>query len=128
MRCLVDTHSLIWWWDRNPKLSAPAAEIMSDRSNIIYVSAVSGWEIANKVRAGKLPAMADWIQVFDTAVQADGFEHLKVDHHHAVSAGLLSRQHRDPFDRLLAAQAQIEDLVLITRDKEIADFGCKVLW
>lgn len=128
MRYLLDTHTLIWWWNAPHRLSSGVVTMMTDRSNMIFVSAISGLEIAIKVRIGQLPAMRDRIGVFDAAIREEGFQHLAVEHHHSVKAGLLAGPHRDPFDRILAAQALIEDMTVVTRDREIAEFGCKVLW
>lgn len=128
MRLLADTHALIWWWDTDPRLSATAKAAMADRANLVHVSAAAGWEMATKVRAGRLPNMAERMDEFDVNVAADGFQPLGITLAHGVLGGLLEGDHRDPFDRLIAAQALMEDLTVITRDREIAAFGCKVLW
>ncbi len=128
MRYLIDTHTLIWWWDVSPKLPKSIMAILAERSNQIFVSAVSGLEMGIKVRLKKLPAMADRIDEFEAAILEDGFLHLPCSLAHAVMAGTMAGAHRDPFDRMLAAQALIEDLTLITRDAEIAAFGCRTVW
>ena len=128
MRYLLDTHALMWWWLTDPKLSAPVRNLLSDRANHVFVSAVTGYEIANKVRLEKLPMMREPLAVYDFALAQDGFAPLTLDPHHARHAGLLEGDHRDPFDRMIAAQALVEDLTVITRDPAIAAFGCKVLW
>jgi PIN domain nuclease of toxin-antitoxin system len=125
---LLDTHALIWWWLADRTLSAAARDVLEARGGTIFVSAVSGIEIAIKVRLGKLPTMTESLTRFDELVAGDSFVHLPVAHHHAIRAGLLEGTHRDPFDRMLAAQALIEDLTVITRDRAFADFGCKVAW
>lgn len=125
---LLDTHTLIWWWLGDPCLSTTAGDLLSGRDGAFHVSAVAGIEIALKVRSGKLPAMAEPLDRFDESIVADGWRHLPVRHDHAIAAGLLPGGHRDPFDRMIAAQALIEELTVITRDKAIASFGCKVLW
>lgn len=127
-RYLLDTHALVWWWLDDPALSRNARAALEATSNRILVSAVSAIEIALKVRMDKLPAMKVPLGRFDTAVMGDGFSHIAVDHRHAIRAGLLEGEHRDPFDRLIAAQALIEDLVVVTRDPAIAGFGCRTLW
>lgn len=127
-RYLLDTHALIWWWLVEPALPADVTALVARSDNVVHVSAVSGIEIAIKVRLGKLPEMVEPLVRFDEAVVDDSFVHLPVDYRHAVRAGLLKGTHRDPFDRLLAAQALIEDLTVITRDRAFADFGCKVAW
>ena len=125
---LLDTHTLLWWWLGDRALSTSARALLQDKSGRIYVSAVAGIEIATKVCKGNLPTMVEALDRFDELVENDGFVHLPVDRRHAIRAGLLEGDHRDPFDRLLAAQALAEDLVVITRDAEIAGFGCEVLW
>lgn len=128
MRYLVDTHTWLWWLMDNPRLKPRLRREMEDRANEIHVSSVSGWEIACKVRLGKLPEMAEHIHHYDGLVAADGFRHLDLRHDHALRAGLMSGKHRDPFDRMLAAQAMIEGMVLITRDPALAALGCEVIW
>ena len=127
-RFLTDTHALIWWWNDDDRLSDTARAIMADRDNEIFASCVNAWEIANKVRLGKLPEMAPHIASYGPLVTENGFTHLDLHHDHALAAGLLTGDRRDPFDRLLAAQALKERLVVVTRDREIAAFGCEVIW
>jgi len=127
-RFLTDTHTLIWWWDEDDRLSAAARDVLADRAHDVFASCVCAWEIANKVRIGKLPEMAPFVRDYDTLVNEDGFMHLDLRHDHALNAGLLEGEHRDPFDRLIAAQALEGDYTVITRDPEFASFGCKVLW
>jgi PIN domain nuclease of toxin-antitoxin system len=125
---LLDTHTLLWWWLSDRALSQAARAVLEARQGKIFVSAVAAIEIAIKVRLGKLPSMAEALTRFDALVDGDSFVHLPISHHHAIRAGVLEGDHRDPFDRLIAAQALLENLVVITRDPEIARFGCKVLW
>ncbi|HVQ07767.1 MAG TPA: type II toxin-antitoxin system VapC family toxin [Allosphingosinicella sp.] len=128
MRYLIDTHALLWWWLDDGKLPQSMRSVLGDRGNDIHVSSVSGWEIATKVRLGKLPQMARRIHDYDALVTGDGFRHLPVRQNHGVKAGLLRGRHRDPFDRMLAAQALMEEMVVVTRDPAFATFGCKVAW
>lgn len=127
-RLLLDTHALIWWWLADSSLSGVARRALSSRGSDILVSAVTGFEIAQKVRRGRLPVMAEPLARYGEYVMAEGFAHLAISVEHAVHAGLLPGEHRDPFDRLLAAQALIEDATVVTRDAAFAAFGCKVLW
>lgn len=128
MRCLLDTHALIWWWTEDKQLSVKARTIMADRANIIMVSAATGWEMATKVRAGRLPEMIKYIANFGSWVEDDGFRHLDVRHEHGLKGGLLEGLHRDPFDRLIAAQGIIEGIPVITCDPALAALGCAVIW
>ncbi len=123
---LLDTHALIWWWLEDPKLSSAASSVIADGD--IMVSPASIYEIANKVRFGKLPALTGVLAGYRDALTSDGFTSLTLTTDHAHDAGLLIGRHRDPFDRLIAAQALVENLIVITLDREIAALGCKVLW
>ncbi|MES2444007.1 MAG: type II toxin-antitoxin system VapC family toxin [Pseudomonadota bacterium] len=125
---LADTHVLIWWWHDDDRLSSSARAILADSAARIFVPTVCAWEIANKVRIGKLPQMAPFVDRYDALVSADGFLHLDLRYDHALRAGALAGDHRDPFDRLIAAQALIEKLAVVTSDRAFADFGCDVLW
>lgn len=112
----------------SPRLSAKAVGAIGDPETDVYVSAASAWEIATKVRLGKLQDMADRLAFYRRDLAADGFRTIVIGEDHALLAGSLPGKHGDPFDRLLAAQALVEDLVVVTRDPAIAGFGCKVLW
>jgi PIN domain nuclease of toxin-antitoxin system len=128
MRYLLDTHSLIWWWNDDPRLSLAAREAIAEPDNEIWVSAVSAWEIATKARIGKLTDMPDAVARYPVLITRNRFRALAIDAGHALRAGQYPQLHRDPFDRLLAAQAEIEKMPLITRDQELASFGCDVYW
>lgn len=128
MRLLLDTHAIMWWWRDDGRLARAAGVAISDRVNDIFVSTVSGLEIAIKVRIGKLPLMAEAVHRYDELVRDWGFLHLPVDPHHAVHAGLLEGAHRDPFDRLIAAQALLDGLTVVTKDPQFRAFGCETLW
>ncbi|MFV0624007.1 type II toxin-antitoxin system VapC family toxin [Sphingomonas sp. ac-8] len=128
MTYLLDTHALIWWWLGDPKLSAPARAAIGARGNRVAVSAVSAFEIALKVRSGQLPAMLEPLQQFEGAVIADGMIHLPLRQDHCRTAGLMAGDHRDPFDRMIAAQGLVDGLTVITRDPQFAAFGCETLW
>ena len=101
---------------------------MADAGNDVFVSAATAWEIATKVRKGQLAEMRDRVPTFHGDVAGDGFRHLSITPEHGLRGGSLSGVHKDPFDRLIAAQALIEELTVITCDPEIARFGCEVLW
>lgn len=128
MRLLLDTHALLWLAHEPEKLTAAAAAALADPRNEIWVSAVSAMEIATKDRRGLLGYRTSLSSRFVPEITAQGFVPLSVTCEHAQRAGNLQGEHKDPWDRLLAAQSQIEDLVLITRDRKIVDFGVNTLW
>lgn len=128
MRYLLDTHALLWWMTDDPQLSSRARELIADERNDILVSAASAWEIATKFRLGMLPIGEAAIPRFNELVEADGFEHLPVTYLHALRAGSFHIEHRDPFDRMLAAQSALEAAPLMTRDPVFAAFGVAIVW
>lgn len=128
MRLLLDTHAFLWWLTDDERLSTLAREAISRESTPVFVSAASAWEIATKVRLGKLDGIPGIVDQFAELVLEGGFMPLPVTQAHALRAGSFQTDHRDPFDRMLAAQSQIESLVLVTRDPAIAGFGCSTLW
>jgi PIN domain nuclease of toxin-antitoxin system len=121
MRILLDTHVLIWW-DEGKRL-APAARKAIETADQVYVSAVSGWEIAVKITLGKL----DPSRTVADATADSGFEELPVRFRHAEMLQSLPRHHRDPFDRMLVAQALSEKLMLVTRDPMISKYAVQVI-
>lgn len=125
---LFDTHALVWWWTGDAALPANAESVISDTGNGIYVSAASAWEIATKCRVGKWLEAAPVLENFDELLTADGFFDLAVSVDHGLLAGSIIGDHRDPFDRMIAAQAISEGLVVITRDPALAALGCKTFW
>lgn len=128
MRLLLDTHALLWWFTDDPRLSARARELIADSANEVLVSAVSAWEMATKHRLGKLEEAAEAVVRFESLVAADGFTHLPVDYRHGVRAGSYRAAHRDPFDRMLAAQAELESVPLVTLDPAFQAFDIVTLW
>ena len=112
---LLDTHAFLWWLQDNPRLGKAAREAISEGQNTIFLSAASAWEIAIKREMGKLEIPAvDLVEV----VEKEGFLRLSMDISHCVRAGALPEIHKDPFDRILIAQAQIEGLTIITSDEK----------
>lgn len=128
MRCLLDTHALIWWMTTDSHLSKPAYALIKDQNNISLVSAVSAWEIATKVRLGRLPAAADLIQNFVEDLARERIEILAVTAEHGIRAGLLPGPHKDPFDRMLIAQALAENVPIVSSDRALDGYGVKRLW
>ncbi len=128
LKLLLDTHALIWWWNGDSRLSDQANVVISNEANIVMVSAASMWEMATKHRLGKLPDVDQSLLRFNELIQADGFTHLDIHWRHSLLAGQYPNIHSDPFDRMLAAQAQLENAVLITRDAELKAFGIETCW
>lgn len=125
---LLDTHTLLWWWTDPDRLSPAAREMIASATDTIFVSVASVWEIAIKTRSGKLTVVEDFERDYDPLMRANAFSSLPIRADHALRAGFLPGAHRDPFDRVLSAQALIENMTVVTRDPEIARFGRKVLW
>lgn len=128
MRLLLDTHTLLWWLSEQPKLSTVARDVISHDDTIVIVSAASAWEICTKVRIGKLPTAYAVCEDFHSVLVRNGFEPLAISVEHGRVAGRMPGPHKDPFDRMLAAQALIEDVPIVTNDSTFAGFGVKVIW
>ena len=127
MRLLLDTHAVLWWLVGDERLPLRARAAISDSTNEIYVSAASAWEIATKVRIGKLPEAVKLAHDLAGNVAIQGFRELAVTVEHGQRAGLLPGAHKDPFDRMLIAQAQPEALTIVTTDREFAHYGVALL-
>jgi PIN domain nuclease of toxin-antitoxin system len=125
---LLDTHALLWWLAEPERLSPAALQAIADPGNRVHVSAASGWEIATKARLGKLPAASDLLNDLPQLLAAQGFEPLPVTLLHGLHAGRYPMAHRDPFDRLLAAQAELGGLALVSLDPALQAFPCCLLW
>ncbi|HZO55330.1 MAG TPA: type II toxin-antitoxin system VapC family toxin [Bryobacteraceae bacterium] len=128
MQILLDTHALLWWLSDDPNLSRRARTVIGTTSNTVFVSAVSAWEIATKVRLGKLPSGAELVADFDGHLEREGFYSLPISVDHSVRAGLLPGEHPDPFDRMLIAQSQAENLQLISKEKLFDRYGVRRVW
>ena len=124
MTLLLDTHALLWWLADDPQLPHLAREAIRGHREPVYVSAVSAWEITVKRTQGKLEVPEEWV----SAVEEDGFVRLEITWDHVLEVGELPDVHRDPFDRLLVAQARVEGMTLVTGDAMIASYGTPVLW
>lgn len=128
MRLLLDTHTFLWWIDNDPHLSTKARALISDSNNELYFSAASGWEIAIKARIGKL-AMPDNLEQFIIEqLVLNQFTVLPIQLTHALHVYTLPLLHRDPFDRILVAQSQVEDLLLLTNDALIQQYTTQTTW
>jgi len=120
---LLDTHVLLWWLADSPRLSTQVRVLIRDPKLAVWVSAASVWEIAIKKSLGKLDAPDD----LSGAIAAYNFHPLPIEMSHALAAGALPRLHEDPFDRMLVAQAKIENLTLVTADQRLAAYEASVL-
>jgi PIN domain nuclease of toxin-antitoxin system len=120
---LLDTHVFLWWQTASSRLGGEAREAIA-RADAVFVSAASAWEAAIKAGLGRL-ALPDR---FEAGVEGSGFEKLSITFAHAEEAGALPHHHRDPFDRMLVAQARIERLTLVTHDRNLEPYAVEILW
>lgn len=125
---MVDTHTLIWWFTNSPRMGRNAGAALADSANERFVSSATGWELATKYRLGKLPEIEAVLPTLEFDLQRSGFATLDVTMRHALRAGALPGEHRDPFDRLIAAQAEIEGMTIVTLDSALRAFGVPTLW
>ncbi len=128
MRALLDTHALLWWFSDDPALTRAARKIIAETKNTLVVSAASAWEIATKVRLGKLPSGASLAADFTGYIERERFQLLPISVEHALRAGLLTGSHRDPFDRMLIAQAQAENLPILSKEVIFDAYGLRRIW
>ena len=128
LRLLLDTHALVWFSNGDPALSRKAVKVIEDPDNEVYVSAVSALEVAIKHRRGKLPSAEPLATDFDREIAGHGLIALLITSNQARVAGSLPGDHADPFDRILAAQALLEGLTLVSRDAALDAFGVSRLW
>jgi PIN domain nuclease of toxin-antitoxin system len=127
MRLLLDTHALLWWLAGDDRLTRAARSGIQNAHNTVLVSAASAWEIATKHRLGKLDAsaIADGL---GPVLASQSFEPLDITLEHAERAGALAGEHRDPFDRMLIAQAQAERLTLVSNELAFDGYGIARIW
>ncbi len=128
MRLLLDTHTLLWWLDGDRRLSRRARTAIGAAGRSVFVSAASAWEITTKARLGKLPGALEVASDVAAAVASQAFSPLDITIVHAQKAGRLPGPHRDPFDRMLVAQAQLEDLPIVSDDHVFDAYGVERLW
>ena len=128
MRLLLDTHALLWWLDGNEAMALRVRTVVDAPDSVVFVSAASAWEIATKHRIGKLPVAARIVGRLSEVLARQNFLELPITLAHAERAGMLVGEHRDPFDRLLIAQALCETLTLVSNERLFDSFGVPRLW
>ncbi len=128
MRLLLDTHALVWFLDGSDSLSAPAMERMLSQDAEVYVSVASLWEIAIKIALQKLELPGDFEDLFPGSLNNSGLMLLPIEVSHLVALRKLPLLHRDPFDRLIIAQAQAEEMMLVSNDSQFASYGISLIW
>jgi PIN domain nuclease of toxin-antitoxin system len=128
MQLLLDTHAFLWWLAGDSNLSTTAKKAIGNEDNTVYVSAASAWEITTKHRLGKLPGAGVVAADVAATIVDQSFVALPVSIRHGQMAGALPGPHRDPFDRMLIAQAMLETLTLITNEKAFDHYGVARLW
>ena len=127
MKLLLDTHTVVWFINCNPRLPRHIREMLDDEFNSVYVSVVSLWEISIKFRLGKLELNGSLANVV-SLLRSRGFQFLKVDLDHVFRLDALAAHHRDPFDRMLIAQALAEDFALVSCDDVFDFYEVRRLW
>lgn len=127
MKVLLDTQVLFWWYSEPAKLSKRATPTITDGSNTVFISAATAWELSIKAALGKLDAL-QLVMDFSTYLEEEGFVELPIAISHAIRAGLLPVYHKDPFDRLLVAQAQELSVPIVSSDQGLDSYGIIRIW
>lgn len=128
MTLLLDTHAFVWWLTKPKRLSGKAHDAISNPANTILASAAAAWELAIKTSIGKLDLPDDVAQYVPDRIASNGFEALPASVDHAVRVASLPHHHRDPFDRLLVAQALAEDIQLVSVDPLVRRYEARIFW
>ena len=128
MRLLLDTHTFLWWINNDPSLSEPARIAIASELNECYLSLASCWELAIKASIGKLQLTKTVDRFIPEELAANDFQLLSIDFRHVAKVETLPFHHRDPFDRLLVAQALIEKMTVISAVTVLSEYGIKCLW
>ncbi|MCX5512375.1 PIN domain nuclease [Kaistia algarum] len=128
MRLLLDTHAWIWWNTGSPRLPRSIGAAIATNGDGVFVSAASIWETVTKYRLGKLPEAEPFVAGLEEAIDADGFVRLAISTVHAYRAASFDHPHKDPFDRLLIAQALVEDMDIVSNERIFDAFGVRRLW
>jgi PIN domain nuclease of toxin-antitoxin system len=127
-RILVDTHVFFWWVVVDQNLPQRTLDLLEDAANDVLLSPVVVWELATKSRIGKWPAGQTVLDKIDQYIKSHDLEPLPITIAHAHLGGAMAAKHRDPFDRLLAAQARLEQVPLVTADPAFREFGIQLIW
>ncbi|MBN9689618.1 MAG: type II toxin-antitoxin system VapC family toxin [Verrucomicrobia bacterium] len=128
MTLLLDTHALLWFLTNDPSLSERARRSVEDQANVTFVSAANLWEVAIKLSLGKLKLPAPFADIFPRQLELNGFALLPLTPTHCATLLTLPFHHRDPFDRVLLAQAKSERMTLVTNDGQFGAYGIPLLW
>lgn len=128
MRALLDTHVFLWWITNSGELSKKVREFIADGRNELYLSAASGWEIAIKAQLGRIDFVGDSEKLIPEHMALNAIRGLPVHMSHTLHVYHLPNLHRDPFDRLLIAQARLEEIPIITRDPAISQYEVDIIW
>jgi PIN domain nuclease of toxin-antitoxin system len=128
MKILLDTLAFLWWVSNDPQLSATATKTIQNSENTIYFSAASAWEIAIKAKLGRLTVKRPVPRWIADQLRKNSFTSLSIEVRHATHVYRLPDIHRDPFDRILIAQSQVERIQILTNDPEIAKYDVRLLW
>lgn len=128
MRALLDTHAFIWWVTDDSQLSVTARNVIADSGNSLFLSVVSSWEIIIKNKLGKLTWPEPVEQYIPNRLAINRFENLPIEMSHVLQVASLPNIHRDPFDRILIAQSQVENLPIVTIDQQITQYAVQTIW
>jgi PIN domain nuclease of toxin-antitoxin system len=128
MKILLDTHAFLWWITDDERLSVPARAATSAGDNEVFVSAASSWEVATKARLGRLAIPEPWHEFVSTHLELNAFQPLAITIRHTFGLTSLPELHRDPFDRILVAQALAEEMKLVSGDRQIQAYPVSTIW
>jgi PIN domain nuclease of toxin-antitoxin system len=128
MRALLDTHTFLWWITDNPQLSSRVREIIRDGNNELFLSAASGWEIVIKTQLGRLNLPDNLEHFISEQLTINSIYSLPIQMSHALHVFVLPNHHQDPFDRIIVAQAQLENLAILSADQQIARYPVEIIW
>ena len=128
MKILLDTHAFLWWITDDQKLSSRAREVISDAENELFFSAASGWEISIKVQLGRLKLPEEPERFIPEQLRMNFIRSLPIQMRHALFVSTLPNHHRDPFDRMLVAQAQLEEMSILSADLQISRYQVELIW